>query len=203
MNQEPKITSHFEDIIFQINKLVKSSDIPVLVAIDGRSGAGKSTVAKKIIQELGGTEINSDNFWVGGSNDIWDKRSPQEKADKAIDWMRLRTEVLEVLLSGNIAYWHSFDWDKGQGLSPEESISNPTKLIVLDGAYSTRPELQDLIDLSILVEVLDDIDRRNRLVNRENQDYMRDWHSRWDVAEDYYFGNIRQREKFDLIFQNN
>jgi len=32
---------------------------------------------------------------------------------------------------------------------------------------------------------------------------MKDWHGRWDVAEDYYFTDIRPRESFDLIIVNN
>ncbi len=199
-----KIQQHctIEETVELIQQLIKEKDSPVLVALDGRSGTGKSTIAKKLAGSLGGIEINADNFWSGGSNEEWDKRSPEEKSDKAIDWKRLRSEVLIPLLSGEVAKWRSFDWEKGEGLSPTEIINEPKQFIVLDGAYSSRPELQDLIDLSILVEVSDDHNRRLRLITRENKEYMKDWHGRWDVAEDYYFTKIRPNENFDLIINN-
>ena len=120
----------------------------------------------------------------------------------AIDWQRIRSEVIEPLLAGKTAIWHPFNWKAGYGLSESTRRSEPKPLIILDGAYSTRPELQDIIDLSVLVEIPDDTERRTRLVEREGEEYMRDWHGRWDIAEDYYFTNIRPHESFDLIIVN-
>ncbi len=194
--------SDLEKTIYKIGQLMNEHQRPILVALDGRSGTGKSTIAKKIAERLGGVEIILDDFWVGGSNEEWDKKSPKEKAETAIDWKRIRTEVLEPLLAGKSATWHPFNWKVGYGLSEKTLHSNPKPLILLDGAYSTRPELQDIIDLSILVEVPDDLHRRARLVVREGEKYMNDWHSRWDVAEDYYFSHIRPRESFDMIILN-
>jgi uridine kinase len=136
------------------------------------------------------------HFWKGC------QKSAKEKAEMAIDWKRIRTEVLEPLLAGKPATWHPFDWKAGHGLSENALHSDPKPLIVLDGAYSTRPELQDIIDFSVLVELPDDTHRRTRLVGREGEDYMKDWHGRWDVAEDYYFTEVRPRETFDLIIAN-
>lgn len=188
--------------IHKIKDLMDKSEKPILVAIDGRSGTGKSTIAKTIANSLGGTEIISDDFWIGGSNDLWDTRTPQEKADLAIDWERLRKEVLEPLLSNKSASWYPFDWESGRGLSSKKIKKNPTKLIVLDGAYSTRPELQDIIDLSVLVKIHDDSVRRTRLVGREGETYMNDWHRRWDPAEEHYFKKIRPQSDFDIIITN-
>ncbi len=191
-----------EKAISAIDEIIKKGNKPMLVALDGRSGTGKSTIAKKIAERLGGVEIIADDFWTGGSNDEWDKKSPKEKAALAIDWKRIRSEVLEPLLAGKSASWQPFDWKAGHGLSQNMLHSDPKPLIVLDGAYSTRPELQDLIDFSILVEVPDDANRRARLRKRESEEYMNDWHGRWDIAEDYYFSKVRPRKSFDLVIAN-
>ena len=192
-----------ESAISKIEKLMKNNTKSILVALDGRSGTGKSTIAKEIANRLGGVEILADNFWAGGSDEEWDKRTPQEKSNTAIDWKRIRNEVLEPLLSGEPASWRSFDWKAGKGLAKNAIKCNPTKLIVLDGAYSSRPELQDIIDLSILVEAPDDFNRRTRLINREGKNYMDNWHKRWDPAEDYYFSNVRPKSSFDIVIINN
>jgi len=170
-----KFKLNIENVISQIKDLNKKSTKPILVAIDGRSGAGKSTIAKQIASRLNGIAISSDDFWIGGSDEEWDKCTPQEKSDRAIDWKRIRTEVLEPLLEGKPAVWRSFN---------------------------SRPELQDIIDLSILVEISEDTNRRERLIKREGKDYMSSWHKRWDPAEDYYFSSVRPKSSFDIIITN-
>lgn len=75
----------------------------------------------------------------------------------------------------------------------------PAAVIILDGAYSCRPELADIVDLSVLIEMSDDKLRRERLLKREGQDFMTSWHLRWDAAEDHYFTQVVHRSRFDLI----
>ncbi|MCR4330001.1 MAG: (d)CMP kinase [Candidatus Roizmanbacteria bacterium] len=185
-----------------IKKFLKTSNRPMFVAIDGRSGTGKSTIANELAKRLGGVVILSDDFWVGGTDSEWLARKPKERASLAIDWMRIKSDVLEPLLAGKRASWHPFDWEKGSGLSEKYIHADSKQLIILDGAYSTRPELLDLIDLSILVELTNDFIRRERLVKRESREYMTNWHNIWDSAEDYYFTEIKTRASFDIIIAN-
>ncbi|MBI1258940.1 MAG: hypothetical protein GC204_15830 [Chloroflexi bacterium] len=74
----------------------------------------------------------------------------------------------------------------------------PADVIIVDGAYSSRPELSDLIDLSVLVDVPVDV-RHARLLGRENADWLAGWHRRWDEAEAFYFEQVRPPSSFDLI----
>lgn len=150
----------------QITLLLKSKKHPILIALDGRSGTGKSSIAKNIANKLGGAEITADDFYTGGSDDFWDSLSPREKAEMVIDWKRLRREVLEPLISGKKTKWHPFNWGKETGLAQHFIECSPKPLIILDGAYSCRPELSDIIDLSILVIISEDKIRRRRLIDR-------------------------------------
>ena len=171
---------------------------PAVVALDGRSGTGKSTLAEWMAGQLGGIRIDQDDFYAGGELNDWQRLTPWEKADRVIDWRRVRDEVLLPLRQGRAASWRPFDWDTMTGLASETIIAPPSRLVVLDGAYSARPELADLIDLSILV-TLDDAVRRERLRQREGEDLVSGWHAVWDEAEDYYFGIVRPPEAFDLV----
>jgi uridine kinase len=60
----------------------------------------------------------------------------------------------------------------------------------LDGAYSGRPELADLIDVSVLLQLPDPI-RRQRLKEREGELFV----------EEYYFTHIKPPETFDFIIK--
>jgi uridine kinase len=82
---------------------------PVLVAVDGRSGTGKSTLAAEVAERYRGGCITADDFWSGGAEDYWQALAPDERADRAIDWRRLRAEVLEPLLAGRPASWRTFN----------------------------------------------------------------------------------------------
>ena len=74
----------------------------------------------------------------------------------------------------------------------------PAGVIILDGAYSARPELADLIDLSVLVDV-PVAERHARLAARERSHFLDSWHARWDPAEAYYFTHVRPNSSFDLV----
>lgn len=170
----------------------------VLVALDGRSGVGKSSLAGRLAERVGGPVILADDFWSGGSDDVWATRTPEQRAAYAIDWRRLRLQVLEPLLAGRRASWPAFDWQRGEGLSEDLLTCDPAAVIVLDGAYSARPELADLVDVTVLV-TLDNAVRRKRLLAREGPSFMRAWHELWDPAEDFYFTHVRPPEAFDLV----
>lgn len=202
LNIHPTTEIDLQKVINKINSMVNTIPKPIIVALDGRSGTGKSTLAEIIAERVGGICIETDYFWSGGTNEIWDARSPKEKSELAIDWKRLRKEVLEPLSRGQTASWHQFDFKKGYGLAEKTITKQPAKVVIIDGAYSTRPELRDLIDLKIFVDVPKDEHRRARLVKREGEKYMADWHARWDVAEDYYFANVSNRDSFDLFVRN-
>ena len=173
---------------------------PVVVAVDGRSGTGKSTLSAWIAERVGATLVDQDDFYSGGNIDDWRRLSPPDKADRVIDWRRVRAEVLLPLRAGMQASWYPFDWTAMEGLAPEPIIAHPSDIVIVDGAYSSRPELADLIDLSILV-TLPDIDRRARLQQREGEEFMSGWHAIWDEAEEYYFGTIRPPHLFDVVIE--
>jgi uridine kinase len=183
----------------------RPKDKPLLVAIDGTSGAGKTTIARLVADAVGGAVVPGDDFFAAHITDAgWDARSPRERAADAIDWRRLRADALEPLLAGRPAAWHPFDFEAGTRPDGTYPISatletrDPARVIVLDGAYSSRPELADLIDLSVLVHLPTD-ERTRRLGKRDDAAFSAAWHARWDAAEAYYFSEVRPPASFDLV----
>ncbi|HSP28368.1 MAG TPA: hypothetical protein VLN74_07450 [Ilumatobacteraceae bacterium] len=68
---------------------------------------------------------------------------------------------------------------------------------MLEGAYSCRPELHDLLDLRVLLDIPHDI-RRRQLLGREGDSFRADWEARWSAAEDHYFSVVMPPDLFDL-----
>jgi uridine kinase len=82
-------------------------------------------------------------------------------------------------------------------------VSTPTSttsadLVILEGAYSARPELHDVLDVLILLDTRPE-QRRRQLLGREGDDYRTDWEARWSAAEDHYFGQIVPPHRFDYV----
>lgn len=180
----------------------------VFVALDGRSGAGKSTLAAALAeacrsQGITVTVIEGDDFYAGGTEERWDQRSPAEKADRVIDWHRQHRVLDDLRLRGN-ANWYPFDWEAPDwNLERIPLRSTPismtlTDIVILEGAYSARPELHDVLDIRILVNTPPE-QRRRQLLQREGDDYRTDWETRWSAAEDHYFGMIMPPHRFDHV----
>lgn len=196
-----------------IDRLRRDLEIgsPVFVAIDGRSGSGKSTLSRAVADAFGVsgsgdpmvTVIEGDQFYAGGSAQTWDSRPTVERADRVIDWRRQHL-LLSQLRSNGVGSWRPFDWDAHDWDSddvplqtePLWSVSAP--VVVLEGAYSARPELHDLLDLRVLLEVPSEV-RRRQLLEREGDEYRSDWEARWSGAEDHYFASVMPPARFDLV----
>jgi uridine kinase len=198
-----RIMQHIHDmqqLVGEITSRSLGATRNFVIAIEGRSGAGKSTLAGELADLLGAALISQDDFYSGGTLSDWANLTSAQKADRVIDWRRVRREAIEPLIANQRAEWHPFDWETLKGLAPQTISAEPRRLIILDGVYSARPELSDLINLSVLVH-LDDNVRRARLRKREGADFVSEWHPVWDEAEDYYFLEVRPPAPFDLIFE--
>jgi uridine kinase len=180
----------------------------VFVALDGRSGAGKSTLAAAVAEACRSrgitvTVIESDDFYAGGTAERWDQRSPAQKADQVIDWHRQHQVLDELRLRGS-ASWHPFDWEAPDWNSERVPLrSTPilmmsADIIILEGAYSARPELHDVLDVRILLDTPAER-RRRQLLEREGDRYRTEWEARWSAAEDHYFGVTMPRHRFEHV----
>ena len=193
----------------RIVEVVKQSDgasrVPLVVAFDGRSGAGKSTLASRVAEEAGAAVVLLDDFFAASvPNADWDRMTAEERGANVFDWTRIRSEAIMPLRAGRVARWHPFDFDAGPsadgtyGMKTEAVRVEPASVIILDGAYSSGPQLVDLVDLTVLVET-SEAERWARLARREEAEFLAQWHARWTAVEDFYFTNVRPRSSFDLI----
>jgi uridine kinase len=171
-----------------------ASTRPLVVALDGRSGVGKSTLAAELAGTLDGSVLDGDGFFAGGVMVRSD--APGRLAADCIDWRRERP-VLEVLRQGSEAKYHAFDWEAFNGdLEPKPTVCVPKRVVIFDGVYSARPELADLVDVRVLLRVPDAV-RMARLLLREGA--LGPWERQWQAAEDWYFQNVARPEYFDVV----
>ena len=178
---------------------------PVVIAIDGGSGSGKSTFSESLAKELDAAWLPMDDFFSAHIPDHhWDLFSVEERFEKCFDWNRIREDALLPLRAGRSAKWHAFDFVSGlredgtYGMEAESKILVPAEAILIDGNFSASPFLADLIDIAILIDVPLEV-RHARIAAREDPDFLKRWHSLWDSVEEYYYCQVRPKGSYDLV----
>lgn len=104
----------------------------LLIGIDGCGGAGKSTLARTIKDNLPDvTIVQMDDFYF----------------KDRFDCQRLKKQVLEPLSGNQTAEYQRYDWEK-KTLGEWRKVEAGGRLIV-EGVYSTGKELADFYDYRI------------------------------------------------------
>ena len=195
MNDLKRLVAQLE--VHLVEMCETGANRPFLVAIDGRSGTGKSTLAQCLSERFDAGLISGDDFYAGGTELL--QGSPQALAQICIDRARLNA-VLQRLKSGQSANYAPFDWSAFDGSLASDSTSiEPRAMIILEGVYSNHPDLRQWIDFSILLRV-PQAERERRLLAREGE--ITAWERQWHRAEDWYFEHLARPECFDLVLDD-
>jgi uridine kinase len=178
---------------------------PLVVALDGRSGAGKSTIARAVAADLVAAVVPLDDFFAASvPSGRWDAWTPAERAANVIEWTRVREDALVPLRAGRAARWWPFDFAAGMQADGswlrqrDPVVVHPRPIVLLDGAYAGSPALADLVDLTILIEAPAS-EREARLRAREEAAFLAQWHRRWDAVEEHYATTVRPRGSYQLV----
>ena len=169
---------------------------PLVIAPDGPSAAGTTTLAAELGLRLAASVVTGDDFYRDIPEEHRWALTAAEGVEEYFDWQRLRHEALEPLRAGRRAQYHPFSWLPEGGLGDQMVTVQPTPVIVLEGVYTGRPQLRDLVDLAVLVET-DAEERQRRLTARGHGNDA--WWPRWGAAEDRYYAAICPRDVFDLV----
>jgi uridine kinase len=174
----------------------------VLVAIDGCGGAGKSTLARGVSNSLANVSIvRADDFFRPVSQPQAGTLAPAKAYELYFSWERMRDEALVPLRQGKTARYQPHDWTTdafGEWVTVE-----PNPIVIVEGVYSSRPELRDLLDAIIFIEAPRDVRRRRMLARgHHDSDSESDWLIPWMAAEDWYVEHLRPQESADLVLKN-
>ena len=159
---------------------------PFLVGIDGRSGAGKTTLTDQLASVL----RRSHDVVVFRLEDIypgWDGLSAGMTA--------YRSEVLEKLRRGEDAHWTAWDWLTSEPGTPR--LTRPAEIVLLEGVGACHRTARTLLDTSVWVE-LPASQRRRRALERDGDAYAAHW-DQWAAQEDEYLAQDPVWESADIL----
>ena len=143
-----KVPEGYYEVRERIRTLLAGEKLQVIIAIDGRCGSGKTTLAAWLIEQFDGNLFHMDDFYLRSG-----QRTPERLAETGgnVDYERFRKEVAVPLAAGREVLYRRFDC---VSFSLEEPVLFPPKrLNVVEGSYSMHPELRDFYDMTVFPEI--------------------------------------------------
>ncbi len=168
-------------------------ELPVILAIDGRCGSGKTTLAGMIAQRYRAEVIHMDDFFLQK-----DQRTPERLAEPGgnVDRERFRREVILPILEGKEQFeYQRYDCSRQEFGETVRIVKSP--LIVIEGAYSCHPYFGDIYDIRIFMDV-DPAEQRRRILSRNGPEMLPRFVSEWIPMEELYFKTFRIKEKCSI-----
>ena len=168
---------------------------PLLIAVDGLGGAGKSTLAAQLSAALPRSSIvEVDDFYRPMTAEDRADLGPREGYERYFDWVRLLDEAIEPLRKQRRARFRRYDWEMNS--LGEWCEVAPSDVVIVEGVYSTRPELRPLFGVTVYVDT-PRVQRAARMTARGYDNL--DWLDHWMAAEDWYVRHHRPAERADLV----
>ena len=171
----------------------KARKTPVLVALEGGSASGKSTLGAELAEQLNATLIHMDDFFLP-----LELRTVERFAQPGgnVHWERVLDEVLQPLAAGNAPEYGVFDCSvMAVNRTVREEIRD---VVIVEGAYSLHPALRDFFDLKVFLSV-DKETQKARILARNGEKMMQRFLKEWIPLEQAYFAACRVEGCCDLV----
>lgn len=187
-----------EERALDVAKVIRGMKVPrrpVLIAIDGRCGGGKTTLAAALSELTGYPVVHMDHFFP---------RPFQRTAERLsipggnVDWERFLEEVLVPIRSGRLAFVRPYDCRTGE-IGPASAVPEGPALIV-EGSYSCHPALWDYYDLHVFINV-DPATQMERIIQRNGEEKASEFADRWIPLEERYFEAAKIAGRCELFLE--
>ncbi|SER25087.1 chorismate-binding protein [Arthrobacter sp. OV608] len=165
------------------------SPAPVIIAIDGRSGAGKTTLAIELAAQLRAHHkvslFHLEDIYPGWNGLL-----------AGID--RYVATVLEPLSLGGAATWTSWDWERHY--DGDSRVTLPAEIVIVEGVGAAAAAARPLLSAVIWADSPDDI-RRTRALERDGGTYEPYW-DQWAAQEEEWLRGDHVPEHADVRVLN-
>ena len=162
-----------------------------IVAIEGRCGAGKTTVAKKLAEHFACDVFHADDFYIQ-----FEKRTEDRLGN--VDCDRLLNEVLTPLKAGEDFSYRPYLCSKGA--FSESIMVKSNSVAIVEGSYCCQGNLFDFYDLHIFVDVDKNV-QQQRLFEREGEVKIEAFNTRWIPMEENYFAMTELKYKCEIYYK--
>ncbi|MCI8799141.1 MAG: hypothetical protein HFH88_04915 [Lachnospiraceae bacterium] len=181
------------DILWKIAERIQNYEkFPLLIAVDGRCAAGKTTLAAALRERTGCQVIHMDDFFLRPG-----QRTEQRLQEPGgnVDYERFLEEVMLPLSRGEGFSYRAFDCRKME-LADAVRVE-PRAVTVVEGSYSCHPALWDYYSLHVFLDI-DKEEQFRRICLRNGNQAAARFRELWIPLEEKYFAAYRIRERCEL-----
>jgi uridine kinase len=153
-----------------------------VVAVDGRSGAGKTSLAAGLGAELGAPVVTLEELYGG-----WDG------LERGIDL--LVSEVLEPLSVGRSPRVPRYDWVSGGWADPW--VLEPPRILIVEGVGAGARRAAAYESMLIWIEAAGSV-RKKRALDRDGETFFPYW-DMWAAQEDEMLAREHTPDRADVV----
>ena len=164
----------------------------VILAIEGGSASGKTSLSKTLKEIYDCTVFHMDDYFLRP-----EQRTPErfKEIGGNVDRERFLEEILIPLKNKKTVTYRPFDCST-LSLCPPITVT-PKKLVVIEGAYSMHKDLESFYDLSVFLNVSPEI-QKNRIEKRNSPPLAKRFFNEWIPLENTYFEKTDVKNRCDL-----
>lgn len=176
-----------------VERLLAEKSCPV-IAIDGRSAAGKTTLTTQLAERFGLGIVHMDDFFLP-----FEMRTPERLAEAGgnVHRERFAAEVIPHLGSGKGFSYNVFSCSLGR---IDGTAEVPQSGVIVEGAYSMHPFFGDIYDAKIFMDISPQL-QRQRIISRSGEEKWLMFEQKWIPMEEKYHTHCKTAERCDLIIE--
>lgn len=159
---------------------------PFIVAIDGMSASGKTTLGQLLHEQFPESNLfHMDDYFLQPHQRTAERLS---EVGGNVDYERFMNEIVLHLNDKDGVSYRKYNC-KTQTLSSE--IHVPWQpLVIIEGAYSQHPYFGNIYDLRIFCEISKE-EQRERILKRNGPEMLKRFENEWIPKEHAYFDFLR------------
>lgn len=200
-----------DNLIFQLSTR-RLKDRPLIVGIDGLSGAGKTTFVKKLRQEL--MSQNDDVIILHLDDYIVEKTKRYQTEYEEwyeyyfLQWdiKRLETELFKKINAKSKTLTLPFYDKSADTISTQQIKVSLNTICIIEGIFLQRKEWRDYFDYVIFIDCPREL-RVERVLKRDlyigsHQERLNKYQKRYWLGEEYYLNIENPMSKADIVYNS-
>ncbi len=166
-----------------------------VIAIDGPSGSGKSSLAKILEDKYDCLVFHTDDYFLHPSRKTFERLN---EPGGNLDYERMLLEIFSNLDKELITSNH---FNCMTNIIENREPFLKKNMIVIEGVYSLHPLFQKFYDYKVYLDVSKEV-QLNRILERSGADMLKRFKEEWIPLENKYFEVLNIKDIVDIIIRN-